>query len=182
MNKPIHVAITRTVKPGCEAPFEKAILSFFANSQKNEATMGAQLLRPLPGDRNRTYGILRSFDSEQDRIAFYDSENFKQWQREVAPLVENGYSRRELKGLEAFFTNSEHAFRPPLWKMAFITWLGVWPTVLAVSSFGGRWLLAGWPFWLAVGLETLLVVAALTWGVMPVLNRLLKPWLESSRG
>jgi antibiotic biosynthesis monooxygenase (ABM) superfamily enzyme len=180
MNKPVHVAITRIVKPGCEASFERAILTFFAGSQKDEATLGAQLLRPLPGDRDRTYGILRSFDSEQDRDAFYDSENFKQWQREVAHLVEDGYSRKELNGLEAFFTEPDRVHQPPLWKMAFVTWLGVWPTVLAVSSFGGRWLLSGWPFWLVVGLETLLVVAALTWGVMPILTRLTKPWLTKS--
>ena len=72
--------------------------------------------------------------------------------------------------------------QPPLWKMAVVTWLGVWPTVFAVSSLGGRWLLSGWPFWLAVGIETLAVVAIFTWGVMPLLTRWVQSWLLSSAG
>jgi antibiotic biosynthesis monooxygenase (ABM) superfamily enzyme len=182
MNRPVHVAITRTVKSGCETSFEKAVLKFFAQSQKEEPPLGAQLLRPLPGTQSRTHGILRSFDSEQDRETFCESEHFQRWLKEVAPLVEGDYSRRDLNGLEAFFDEPTRIQEPPLWKMAVVTWLGVWPTVFTVSSLGGRWLLSGWPFWLAVGIETLAVVAILTWGVMPVLNRWLKPWLMTHLG
>jgi antibiotic biosynthesis monooxygenase (ABM) superfamily enzyme len=182
MNQPIHIAINRTVKPGYEGEFEKAVLSFFADAQENEATLGAQLLRPLPGSNSRSYGILRSFDSEQDRDAFYASDRFQEWERAVAPLVEDNYSRKELTGLEAFFTDPSRMTQPPLWKMAIVTWLGVWPTVFAVTSLGGRWLLSGWPFWLAVGIETIVVVAILTWGVMPLLTRWFKSWLISSTG
>lgn len=103
MNQTVHVAITRTVKQGCEASFEKAVLNFFAQAQENESTLGAQLLRPLPGSQSRNYGILRSFGSEKEREALYQSEQFLRWQDEVAPFVEGDYSRRELNGLEAFF-------------------------------------------------------------------------------
>ena len=121
MNEPVHVAITRKVKPGSEEAFEKAILTFFATSQIDEATLGAQLIRPLPGDRSRTYGILRSFENELDRTAFYQSDTFKQWQQAVKPLVEDSYEQRQLFGLEAFFTNPNRIFEPPLWKMALVT-------------------------------------------------------------
>lgn len=177
MHSPLHVAITRTVKPGCEAAFEQAILAFFADVQGRTATLGAQLLRPLPGSRSRTYGILRSFASEQDREEFYESDKFMQWQQAVEPLVEEDYARRDLHGLEAFFVNPDLLHRPPRWKMAMITWLGVWPAVFVVSSLIGQPLLAGWHFWLAAGLETMIVVAILTWAVMPALTRLFHPWL-----
>ena len=177
MNTPIHVAITRTVKSGCEDEFEKAILSFFAGAQGGTATLGALLLRPLPGSGSRTYGILRSFVSEEDREAFYRSERFNQWQEVVKPFLEEDYSRRDLHGLEAFFSNPSLIKQPPRWKMAVVTWVGVWPSVFIVSSLIGKPLLTGWPFWLAVGLETLIVVAILTWGVMPALTRLCKSWL-----
>ncbi len=143
MNRPVHVAITRKVKSGCEVSFEKAVLKFFAQSQEDQSTMGAQLLRPLPGSQCRTYGILRSFSSERDREAFYQSEQFQRWQNEVAQFVEGDYSRRELTGLEAFFNEPARLLKPPLWKMAVVTWLGVWPTVFAVTLIGGRWLLSG---------------------------------------
>lgn len=70
MGTPIHDAITRTVKPGCEEAFEKAIRTFFADSLNEPGTLGAQLL-PLPESESRTYGILRSFASVEDRDAFY---------------------------------------------------------------------------------------------------------------
>ena len=140
MSESVHVAITRKVKPGCEEAFEQAILKFFADAQGQTDTLGAQLLKPLPGADQRTYGILRSFASEAVRDAFYSSDAFAQWQAQVAPLVEDEYARRDLHGLEAFFHQSAAASVPPRWKMAVITWLGVWPTVLGVSSLGGRWL------------------------------------------
>jgi antibiotic biosynthesis monooxygenase (ABM) superfamily enzyme len=177
MKAPIHVAITRIVKPGHEAAFERAILTFFAEAQESSATLGAQLLRPLPGSGSRTYGILRSFGSEQERNAFYESEGFLRWQEAVRPLVEEPYSRRDLHGLEAFFTNPGLIQRPPRWKMAFVTWLGVWPAVFLISSLVGQRFLSEWPFWIAAGFETMAVVAILTWGVMPALTRVFHPWL-----
>ncbi len=172
----IHVAITRTVKPGCEEAFEQAIRKFFSDSLQETPTLGAQLIRPLPGSEGRTYGILRSFASEEDREAFYESASFALWQEAVEPLVEGDYVRRDLHGLEAFFAAPGQVRHPPRWKMAFVTWLGVWPTVYLVSYLL-RDLLAGWHRVFAVGLDTFLVVLALTWAVMPALTRAFRPWL-----
>ena len=95
----------------------------------------------------------------------------------MKPLVEEVYSRRDLHGLEAFFTDLSIIESPPRWKMAILTWLGVWPTVLVVSALSTN-LLAGWPFWIANGVANLFVVAGLTWIVMPLLTRLSRPWLK----
>ena len=179
MDTDIHVAITRTVKPGCEEAFEDAIRGFFADSLKSTSTLGAQLLRPLPGSQSRTYGILRSFASEQDRDAFYQSDSFIQWQETVKPLVEGDYSRRDLHGLEAFFADPDLMRLPPRWKMALLTWLSVWAAVYVVSNLVSP-LLLGWPTWLAVGVNTFIVVLVLTWGVMPALTRVMRPWLVQS--
>ena len=40
MDRPIHVATTRTVKPGCEEDFEKAVLAFFPDALRDTATEG----------------------------------------------------------------------------------------------------------------------------------------------
>jgi len=179
MDTPIHVATTRTVKPGCEEDFEKAVLAFFPDALKDTATEGALLLRPMPGSESRTYGILRSFASEQDRRDFYESDKFTQLQKAMKPYVEEDYSRRELHGLEAFFYDPSIIDHPPRWKMALVTWLGVWPTVYVVSNLVGRQV-SGWPSFLAAGFVTFLVVLVLAWGVMPTLTGLLKPWLLRS--
>jgi antibiotic biosynthesis monooxygenase (ABM) superfamily enzyme len=179
MSEAIHVAITRKIKPGSEAEFERAIQQFFAKAAMSPGSLGAQLIRPLPGSANNTYGILRSFASEQDREAFYRSDQFRQWERTVRPIVENEYSRRDLHGLEAFFSDPDIVKHPPRWKMAVVTWIGVWPTVFLVAGLASPYL-TEWPAWLATGAITLLVVAALTWAVMPVLTRLTRWWLRKS--
>jgi uncharacterized protein len=40
MNEPIHVAIVRTVKPGCEAAFEQALHDFVQRSLSLSGQMG----------------------------------------------------------------------------------------------------------------------------------------------
>lgn len=179
MDRPVHVAITRRVKPGCEAAFEDAISRFFSDTLREKASLGALLIRPLPGTQNRTYGILRSFASEQDRDAFYNSINFLKWDESAKSLVEEDYTRQNLHGLEAFFTDPSLIHHPPRWKMALVTWIGVWPTVYAISSAISLQLSGLHPV-LATGVVTLIVVLALTWAVMPVLTRLLRSWLRGA--
>ncbi len=176
MNETVHVAITRQVKPGYEDRFEDAIRRFFVETLEDSGSLGAQLIHPLPKTSSRTYGILRSFASEQDRDRFYRSDRFRDWEQAVQPFVENTYERRNLHGLEAFFSNPGLMRHPPRWKMALVTWAGVWPSVFAVSSLAAP-RLSGWPSWLATGAVTLIVVLVLTWGVMPLLTRLVRPWL-----
>jgi antibiotic biosynthesis monooxygenase (ABM) superfamily enzyme len=178
MAKPVHVAITRTVKAGCEDAFEDALKVFFADTGLEKASIGAQFLRPLPGSNSRTYGILRSFASKEDRDAFYNSVTFQKWEDTVGPMVEGDYSRRDLHGLEAFFRSD--STDPPAWKMALLTWLGVCPTVQLVSSLVPP-STAVWPFWIQNALLNLFVVAALVWVVMPLLTRIARPWLEAGQ-
>ena len=175
MKNPVHVAITRIVRPGCAEAFEQAVKAFFADTMHESASLGAQLLRPLPGSDSRSYGILRSFASTEERDAFYNSQTFRKWEATVAPLVEGNYSRRNLHGLEAFFRSASTV--PPAWKMAILTWLGVCPTVQVVSALVPS-SMAAWPFWLFNAIVNIFVVAALVWFVMPLLTRFARPWLK----
>jgi len=88
MDSSVHVAITRTVKPGFEESFEKAIQAFFTRTAHLPGALGALLIRPFPGSSNNTYGILRSFKNKNARDAFYQSQAFSEWQQMVQPMVE----------------------------------------------------------------------------------------------
>jgi antibiotic biosynthesis monooxygenase (ABM) superfamily enzyme len=176
MSEPIHVAITRKVKSGLETEFEDAIDAFWSQAVKMPGSLGAQLIRPLPGDDTNIYGIIRSFTSVEARDVFYASEAFRDWDEFIKPYVEPGYSRRPLHGLEAFF-GSDAFHSPAKWKMAMVTWIGVWPSVYVAAKVIGP-LHSGWPFWAGVGLETFFVVSALTWAVMPFLSKLFRSWLK----
>lgn len=178
MKPTVHVAITRIVKHGCEEDFEEAIRKFFAQSAVSPGVLGAQLIRPIPGTTDRTYGIIRSFASADERDAFYRSESFAEWQQTVQPLVDGDCQRRQLHGLEAFFADPGVVNHPPRWKMAITTWLGVWPTVFIVSELLGPYL-RPLPGVVATGAATSVVVVILAWLVMPFLTRLLRPWLRA---
>ena len=103
MNEPIHVAVVRTVKPGCEAEFQQALREFFQTSFAHGGVLGATMIVPPPGSDSREFGILRTFADEKERDAFYKSPMFEAWKARVAPLTEGEPVYRQLHGLEAWF-------------------------------------------------------------------------------
>src|SRR5213595_1154364 len=150
---PIHIAITRRVRPGCEAEFQRALQEFFQASFAHGGVLGASMLTPLPGSDSREYGILRTFASEIERDAFYASPMFKAWDERARTLTEGEPVYRQLHGLEAWFRSAHDP--PPRWKMATVTLLGVYPISLIIGlMLSPR--LRTLPLWL-----NLLIVSAL---------------------
>jgi len=64
----------------------------------------------------------------------------------------------------------------PKWKMAIVTLLGVFPTSLLLGETVGRGMV-GWPLLPRSLIFATLMVALLTWLVMPVLTRALHNWI-----
>jgi antibiotic biosynthesis monooxygenase (ABM) superfamily enzyme len=175
MNQPIHIAITRKVKPGREREFEQQLSAFAQRSLKESGTRGVQLLYPTPGSGINEYGVLRTFASRSDRKAFYESHLYREWLTTVEHLVEGEPRCRELHGLEAWFRNPT-ADAPQQWKMAIATYLGVVPVIMFLSLTLGQWI-QSWNFVLKNVVFNAFVVALLTWVVMPLITRALRGWL-----
>jgi len=171
---PIHVAITRKVKAGCERAFDESLREFFQDSLDHRGVLGVHLISPPHGSTTREYGILRIFADERERDEFYRSGLFERWQKHVTQLTEGERSYRELHGLEAWFRSPEP---PARWKMALLTWLGVWPTSWLVgTSVGPR--LANLPSILSAAVIAAAIVVCLTWIVMPALVKGFHSWLH----
>lgn len=176
---PITVVVTRTVRAGCEAAFEAALQEFIRRSTAGDGQLGVHVVRPAPGSGSREYGILRRFANAAARDAFYASPVFGDWQRTVAPLSDGPSRREDVCGMEAWFTAPGRAFvPPPRWKMAAITFLGVYPMSLLLPWLL-RPLVGGWPRWAAALAVAGSMVTILTWSVMPALARLFHPWLRA---
>jgi len=178
--EPVAVLTLRTVKPGFEEKFEKELHDFIAQSLHAEGQLGVSVVRPVPGSGSREYGIYRRFSNADTRDRFYGSSHFQQWELTVAQLTEVGPRRQELSGLETWFTlpGQRAVIPPPRWKMALVTVVGVWPVSMLVP-----WLLNPLIGKLHVLLQAFLVavgiVIFLTWVVMPLLVRILSPWLKT---
>jgi antibiotic biosynthesis monooxygenase (ABM) superfamily enzyme len=175
--KAVHIAVKRQVKPGCAYEFENALCNFARESLGEPGTTGVHLIAPVPGSNGCEYGILRSFESEEASRRFYDSEIFHHWQQRVTDLVIGDSIVRRLHGLEAFFQDSNQG--PPRWKMAIITWLGVFPSVLIWSGVLPQFL-TSLPQLLVVAIVNVFVVITLAWAVMPLLTKLFSGWLNAS--
>lgn len=172
---PIHIAITRRVRPGREAEFRQALREFFQTSFAHQGVWGASMLAPLPGSSEREYGILRTFANEAERDGFYKSPAFAAWEARARTLTEGDPTYRQLHGLEAWFRSSSTP--PPRWKMAVVTCVGVYALTLLIALSLGP-LLARWPLLLRNAVTTALVVTGLTWVIMPFLTRLVRDWLN----
>ena len=89
---------------------------------------------------------------------------------------------RVLTGLEAFFPMPvvPASMHPPRVRMAFVTWLGIFPTAAFYLWFVAP-LLGDWPFLLRTALVTLLIVYTMSYAVAPWLTKWMKPFLNPPR-
>lgn len=172
---PIHLAITRQVRSGCEAEFQAALREFLQGSFALGGVLGASMLTPPPGSDSREFGILRTFASEAERDTFYESPMFKAWEERAGPLTEGEPEYRELHGLEAWFRSPRNP--PPRWKMAMATLLGVYPVSLMIGVTLSS-TLKKLPLPLNLLVVSAIIVTMLTWVVMPFVTRLLHGWLN----
>jgi uncharacterized protein len=178
MDKPIHIAIVRRVKPGNEDAFRAALHEFIQASFSREGVLGAGILIPAADANPREYGILRTFGSEKERDSFYESPEFKAWQKRIEPWTQGKTEHRQLHGLEAWFHDSGLS-NPPVWKMAILTLIAVWPISMAIPAILNPLIGTHVSSVLFAGAVAVGIVVALTWGAMPLLVKFARPWLQS---
>ena len=65
---------------------------------------------------------------------------------------------------------------PPRYKLALVTWIGVYPIITLLLAVLGP-ATAAWPLPLRTLLLTALMVPTLTWLVIPAMMRLFRGWL-----
>jgi len=176
MNEPVHIAITRRIKPGCEAEFQEALKEFFQTSFAHIGVRGASMLVPPPGSPSPEFGILRTFANRRERDDFYASPIFQAWEERIKPLVEGEPVYRELNGLEAWFRSPHNP--PPRWKMALLTWIAVWPVSMAVPAALNPLIGQSVPKVIFAGAVAGGIVLVLTWAAMPLLVKITKGWLH----
>jgi antibiotic biosynthesis monooxygenase (ABM) superfamily enzyme len=182
-DSPVTVAIIRKVKPGHEEEFERALHEFVGKSVDLPGQLGVHILRPSPGSGSREYGILRKFNSAQERDEFYKSTVYKEWKDRVASLVEGEPRYEQLSGLETWFTlpGQQAIVPPPRYKMAIVTLVGVYPVSLLIGLFLSQFL-KQLPLAWNLFVVSFIIVVLLTWVIMPNLTKLFKPWLYPNHG
>lgn len=172
---PLTVVVTWRVRQGCEQDFEAWRREISAAALRFPGHMGIDVI--LPGTTRGEYVVVFRFNTYQHLRAWQESDIRRELLKKAEPFREREPSYRLESGLEYWFAPSGIPASPPRWKMAIVTVLGVWPVSLLVP-----WLLNPFIGNLSLALQALIIavgiVILLTWVVMPVLTRILKPWFE----
>ena len=83
-----HIAITRRVRSGQLADYERLLGDFSSRSLAEPGARGMHFIYPPPESSSGEYGILHSFANEAERDAFYRSLLYQQWLKDIAPSTE----------------------------------------------------------------------------------------------
>jgi len=176
----VTVLISRNVKPGCEAAYERVTETLIGAASRSQGYLGAQLVHPGedPEVEDAMYHVVLAFDRQSSLDAGHESQERRDGMAALAPLIEGEPSVRPMAGLGLWYRTTPQS--PPRWKIAVVTWLGICPTVYLVFLLTAD-LLRSWGLLARTVLITLAVVAVMTWIVAPQLTKLFGAWLVRRR-
>ena len=179
ISQQITAVVRRRIKAGAEAGFEILMQEFVAFVLKQPGHLGINVIRPSA--ESRDYTVMDRFATEQDRQRFTSSAEYQEWMRRLRNVSEADPEIQEMGGLAFWFTLPDKPLRrpPSKIKMAAVTLLGVYPLSMLFPALV-KPLTPGWPPWLQGLTIAALIVASLTWAVMPAFTRLLEKWLFRS--
>jgi len=175
-NEPVRRIARRRALPHCAEAYEAVLRGMFADMRGFKGFQGAEYIPPT--EAGGEHQVIVRFSTAADLAAWDASPLHATWMERTRTVAEGDPEYRLLSGLEAWFPQTvvSGPKPPPRSRMAIITWLGIFPTVtllqLIVAPF-----LAPLPLVLRMAVFTMLVVALMTWVVMPQLTRLLRGWI-----
>ena len=179
----LTVLVTRRVKPGHEADFERVMADVMSAARGFAGHLGGQLVRPAESGASEgpegLYHVVFAFDTAEHLAAWQRSDSRRRILEALRPHTRGESEVRQVSGLAHWFAEPTGPSQPPppRWKVAVVTWLGIFPTVLLLFVTVVPWL-AAWPLVPRTMVVTALVVLIMTWVVAPRLTRWLRPWLH----
>jgi hypothetical protein len=173
----VTAVISHIVRPGREQGYEAWFHGIAADARKFKGNLGVSTIRPHDHDHPE-YVVILKFDCYNNLKTWIESDIRQEWIERLQPLIEKPEAIQTQTGLETWFTLPDKPMKapPPRYKMAIVTWLGVFFTISILNRLLVP-LLAGLPVLLRTLLVTGLTVALLTYVIMPRLTQLFRKWL-----
>ncbi|MFN6465676.1 MAG: antibiotic biosynthesis monooxygenase [Nostoc sp. DedVER02] len=172
----VTVVISQLVKSGCESDYEIWLKDITSVARTYLGHLGTNVIRPQLGVRNE-YVIIFRFDNYENLKVWMTSRDREYWLIQAQSLVESDPYVQQICGLEAWFSIPGQPLKtPPRYKTALLTWAAVFILINILSTFLVP-LLRGLPPLIISLIVTILMVALLTYVVMPRVSRLFRWWL-----
>ena len=167
----------RRIRDGCEAEYERLAQAMITASEMFSGQLAATLLHESDSP---DYTLVYSFADPGRLRVWLDSAIRHQLVAQADELSERHDRIPDPTGLETWFAlPGRQTFRPPpRWKM-WITWLvALYPLVVCFQE----WLappLSTVPLLLRSAIPPLILLTLMTYLVMPLVTRLIRPWLDA---
>ena len=174
----VTAVIRHDIQPGLLARYEEWLKRIVPLAARVPGHRGVSVIRPHAG--GTLYTVTIRFDSVRHAEDWLHSEVRRQFIAEVEPWLRQPESVETVTGLEFWFTPSGGRPLVKPWKQFLVTLAAIYPLTMLVP-----WLLQplfGW--WPALSrslvshlLIAAVIVALMTWVLMPRVTRLLGKWL-----
>ncbi len=180
-DEPVSVLFTWRVMPGREADFEHWLEEINQVSSRFPGHRGVTWLRPPAGtpEEQRRYHCVLRFDNGRHLSRWLTSPEREVTVRHLAGIAQEAEPRETTTGMETWFSLPGRPVLPPSkWKMALVSFCGVYPLILIFNLLGAEHLAElPLPYLLRAAIVPLLLSILLTYLVMPLLSRLLRRFL-----
>jgi antibiotic biosynthesis monooxygenase (ABM) superfamily enzyme len=177
----VSVVVRRRIHAELREPFEAWLEGIVGCASTFEGHLGAQILRP-PDPETQDYVLLFRFATAEQLATWQSSDIAKDWLTRGREYTRGEAHIERVSGLEFWFQAppSVGHLPPPKHKMVVATVVGLYPLILFVAPVISA-PLVGLPGPLAVLLTTIVMVLLMTYAVMPLVIRVLSPWLFAGR-
>ncbi|MGD9860833.1 MAG: antibiotic biosynthesis monooxygenase [Marinobacterium sp.] len=174
---PVTVVISRRVVKGQEAEFERLSSQMTERAARYPGYLGASMFRPASSD-DPEYRIIFKFNDETTLSVWQQSSERAEILEQIEPLLVAPSQVETTSGIINWFTLPGHnpVKPPPKYKMTFVSWLALYPTVTLIFFLFGEWL-AHIPLLLRTLIVTAVVMVAMSYLLMPRFTRWFAFWL-----
>jgi len=188
-SKPVTVIVRRIAKKDKIKEFEEWLSGISKEVSRQEGSMGIDIIKPTPNISNKSkpeYVIIFRFNTYENLDKWETSPIRHEWLQKGRKLAESDYDVQKLTGLEFWFTpyfKDESSPMiplqpPPRYKMVIVTIPVIsilLMTLVPQIHFLTEMLSIPFPIRLVIALT--ITVLLMTYVIMPLLTKLLKPWL-----
>ncbi len=188
-SNPVTVIVKRIAKKDKIKEFEEWLSGISKEVSRQEGSMGIDIIKPTPNISNKSkpeYVIIFRFNTYENLDKWEKSPIRHEWLQKGRKLVEANPDVQKMTGLEFWFTpyfNDESSPMiplqpPPRYKMVIVTIPVISILLLTLVPqihFLTEMLSIPFPIRLVIALT--ITVLLMTYVIMPLLTKLLKPWL-----
>ncbi|MCP4303701.1 MAG: hypothetical protein GY788_02240 [bacterium] len=175
--EPLTVVFSQRIAPDRQAEFQFLYDDVAERLSEFHGFLGSDLFPPV-ADVQEEFVIVASFASRPDLDRWLESEERRAWVESAESLIEGDRTMNVVGGFGGWFPSAGPGPQgPKRWKQAAAVLLALFPTALVVTLIRIE-LAPDMNVVAAVFIGNVIGVAALSFWLMPIVTRWLRPWLE----